>query len=93
MDPTLDDKEGTPVCEPTQLDTRVLFQNKDVLAINDATKEQELDRAHELIKHPAMTQQWMTRPQSNTGRPKWEQTMMPQLQTNAHYPKTSKQDN
>jgi len=91
--PALDDKERTVSIKLTLQEVKVLLWSDDNLAIENDTREQELHHIHELIKHPDMTQQWMTRPQNDGGQPELEQAMMPQLQTSTHYPKMSKQNN
>ena len=48
---------------------------------------------HERIKPLDMTWPWMTQPQSAAHRPEWDRFMMPLLQTSAHYPEMSKQNN
>jgi len=92
MHPISDDEEGTMIVEPTSLDTRTLPQNKEVPAIDNATRGRNPHHNQESISHQDMTRRWMTRPQNATHQPKQERSMMPLLQTSTHYPKTSKQN-
>jgi len=97
--PTSDDKEGTTTVEPTSLNTKTPLLNKEVPAIDNITRGRNPRRSQEPISHPDMTQPWMTRQpdtkaeQYNANQPERENTMEPMLQTSAHYPKTSKQNN
>jgi len=90
--PTLDDKEGTTIVKSTQLNTSTLPWDKDDAAVDNTIRGRNPHCLHKLIKSSNMTQLWMTQPQSAAHQPEWDRSMMPLLQTSAHYPKTSKQN-
>jgi len=53
--PTSDDKEGTTIVEPILLDTRTSPQNKEVPAMDNATKRRNPHHKQESISHQGMT--------------------------------------
>jgi len=85
----LNDRKGTATVEPTPLDTRA--PNQEAPAIDNATRGRNPHYTHEIISHPGMTRPRLTQPQNTAHQPERERSMMPLLQTSAHYPKTSKQ--
>jgi len=97
--PTSDDKKGATAIELPRQNTETLPQSKNVSVIKDAAQGDSPHCMYKSISHPDMTQPWMTRPQdtkadqNNADQPKWENSMMPLLQTSAHYPEMSKQNN
>jgi len=92
MCPTSDDEEGTTTNKLTSLEARVPPWSKNNSATNNATRGRNPHHIHKLSSHSDMTQWWMTQSQNIAHQPEWEQSMMPLLQTSAHYPKTSKQN-
>jgi len=84
----LNDQRGTPIMELTPLNTKAPFSDQEASAIDSATRARNPHYAHAIISHPDMT-----RPRLSTAhQPEREQSMMPLLQTNTHYPETSKQN-
>jgi len=90
--PTSDDEEGTTIVESISLDTRTSPQNKEVPAMDNTTKRRNPYHNQESISHQGMTQRWMTQLQNITYQPERDKPTMPLLQTSAHYPKMSKQN-
>ena len=96
--PTSDNKEETTIEGPTSLDTRTPPRDEEVPATDNATKRGNPHHIHKSISHPGMTPRWMTRQQNtkveqyNADKPERDKSMMPLLQTSAHYPKMSKQN-
>jgi len=91
--PTSDEEEGTTVMEQTRLEARVPSWNKKDPATNDAIRGKDPQRISKPISHQNMTRQWMTQSRNVMHQPEWEKAMESLLQTSAHYPKTSNQNN
>jgi len=88
----LNDQKGTTIMELTPLDTKAPPPNQEAPAINNATRGRNPHYAHAIISHPDMTRPRLTQPQNTAHQPERELSMMSLLQTSAHYPETSKQN-